>query len=198
MKTKIFFKLLIGVTCFIISQMIFYFYLDDQITRYLNITPFTSIGLRLITAFIFYLVINLIVFRKIDFYNFDILSILYLLLIISLSFVRGIDNSGLNLNPLTVINDLRTNLNHTAVITIANIFVYLPTGIYFRYRFNLKERYLFLIFLPYIVILEASQLLLNCGICDINDVLTNTLGFILGSRIYYVFFSKKLLRQSII
>jgi len=186
MKTKIILKLLIGVTCLIISQMLFYFCLDDQITRYLNMTPFTFIGLRLITAFIFYLVINLIIFRKIDSYNFDILSILYLLLIISLSFIRGIDNSGLNLNPLTVFDDLKNNFNNTAVITIANIFVYLPTGIYFRYRFNLKEKYLFLIFLPYILIIEASQLLLNCGICDINDVITNTLGFILGSIIFYV------------
>lgn len=45
-------------------------------------------------------------------------------------------------------------------------------------------------FLIYIILIESIQYLLHRGILDINDIITNTLGFVGGILLYQMIINK--------
>ena len=178
--------------CSIISFCLFNFFIGyyNYITRNINTSIFSAIGLWLFLSFLMYIIIIVLIDKRIYKIHIDILAVSFFLLILILSFLRGIARySGLNLNPLTIVHDMRGYFKHTLLILIANILVYFPIGMYVKYRFKLSFLKLFLIFI-YITLIEITQYVSYRGICDINDVISNTVGFMLGAVFY-----QKLLRK---
>lgn len=100
-------------------------------------------------------------------YGFYFLSLVYFL------FFKTIGISGVNLNPLTMTNDL---FNGGSLIFLMNILFFIPIGFLFRLTIKTNLLFLFSIFS-----IELIQLTLSIGIFDINDILLNYLGFLIGT-----------------
>lgn len=96
-----------------------------------------------------------------------------------------------NLIPFKTITTYITRYEHYNFNTwfnnlFGNILLFIPLGFSAPY-FSKKTRNLnqfFLLILTIIVILEVSQMLLHVGSFDIDDVILNTLGGLVGFGIY--------------
>lgn len=174
------------------SQCLFYYILDDYIVRILNSSVLSNLGMRILVAFIVYFICISILDLRIKRININILTSLYFLIVLELSFFRErMIYSSVNFNPLTIIDDFTNYFNHTLIILIANLFVYLPIGVYVKYRFDIGNRKSVAIFTLYIIVLEVFQGVFNLGVCDINDVILNTLGFFIGIKIFNIFIKQR-------
>lgn len=169
----------------VISYMTFYFVLEEWFMRFYPETFLSGLIARLFLAVFIYAAVISIINKKVNIVHIDILAIIYFVLIVVFSLFRESHISLININPLTIIDDFRRNNTTTMVLLISNIFVYFPQGVYIKYRTKSKNVILVFGFLIYIVIIESMQHFLHTGVCDINDILENTLGFYLGA----IFFS---------
>lgn len=81
----------------------------------------------------------------------------------------------------------------TAVRTVGNVLFYSAMSLcVIRFCKNKKYQYLFAVFIPSCVsiLCEASQYLFKCGDCDIDDVIMNVIGALIGAGIYKLFIQK--------
>ena len=60
------------------------------------------------------------------------------------------------------------------------VLIYLPLGIYIKNKIRVSNKKLFLGYLLYVLLVEIIQSISHRGIFDINDIITNTLGFFIG------------------
>ncbi len=170
------------------SQLLFYYLFDDFFVRIINTSFLTNIGLRVSFAFVLYIVGIYIIDRKISKIHIDLLAGIYFLMVLALSLLREYHNYiFINLNPLAMINDFDRYFNQTLIILIGNLLIYVPLGMYVKYKFNLTNLKLAMCFLPYIFLLEATQRITHRGIFDINDIITNVLGFVFGGICFTIF-----------
>lgn len=194
MLTKTLKHLIILLFSLVSSFFLFYYYFDDFIMRIIYMPVMAGIGLRILFAFILYIAITLIVDRKIDKIRIDILAGIYLMAVLCLSLLRTSNPyAHAVLNPLKIIDDFHRHFNHTLIILIGNLIIYVPLGIYMKYRFNLSSLKLTICFLPYIVLLELTQLISQRGIFDIDDIIINTAGFVFGGICFGI--SKKFIQR---
>ena len=178
------------------SFFLFFYCIDDFLIRIINPSALTNIGLRILLAFILYIAITLIIDRKIDKMRIDILAVIYFLTVLCLSLVRANNPSAhMTLNPLDIIDDFRRYFHSTLIILIGNLTIYVPLGIYMKYKLNLSNLKLIICFLPYIVLLEFTQVISRRGVFDIDDIISNTIGFVFGG-ICFGILSKILLRKT--
>ena len=175
---------IIAVICVITSFFLFYYIFDNYMLSITSSSLFFSLSERLIFAYLLYILAVLLMYRKISRVHIDIFAFLYLILIIGLSLFRSYHLYGINLNPLTIADDFRHYHSFTLLLITANIFVYLPLGIYIKYRTRLKNIKSIIFFLAYILLIESLQYIFHKGVFDINDIITNTLGFYLGMVIF--------------
>lgn len=171
---NIFLRILFGMFSIGISQFLCYLFIDDVFVNFATATQ-AFLCLRLVIAILIYISINWVM--KSPIYNLekDILFLSYVFLSISISLLRfklAFYKPG-NFNVINIIHYSKTTI-------FFNILFYIPFGYYLRSRLKLKTLYKFIIFLFYIVIIEISQHLLNVGFFDINDVILNCLGFLIG------------------
>lgn len=177
--------LLLGL---IFSQLLFYYIFDDFFSRIINTSVLTNIGLRFSFAYVLYIVGIYIIDRKISKIHIDLLAGIYFLMVLALSLLREYHNYiFINLNPLTIINDFDRYFDQTLIILVGNLLIYVPLGLYVKYKFNMTNLKLAMCFLPYISLLEATQRITHRGILDINDVITNILGFVFGGICFTLF-----------
>lgn len=101
--------------------------------------------------------------------------IMYFLILIYLLLFKSMGITGYNLNIFAVIGDI---LNGDAFVVLMNIIIFIPLG--FLFKFNFKTS---IIFIAVITIVEIIQMIFNLGICDIDDILLNYIGFIVGSSL---------------
>ena len=167
-------RTILGTVSIALSQLLCYFFIDD-IFVYFATAIQSFLCLRLLLAVLIYISINWIIKNPIYALEKDILFFSYLLLSISVSLLRFRSDfsSPINFNIINIINYSKTTI-------IFNIFFYIPVGFYFWKRIKLKTIYKFIIFLSYIAIIEALQQYLRVGVSDINDVILNCLGFLVG------------------
>lgn len=165
-----------------ISVILCYFFVDDMFVNFATTTQ-SFLCLRLFIAVIIYLSIKWIVKKPIKAVEKDILFFSYMLLAISLSIFRFKLNYAepMNFNVLNIVNDSKTTI-------VLNVLFYIPFGYYAKSRVRLKTVYTFIIFLAYIISIELLQCYLEVGCFDINDIICNILGFIIG------FISKKVFK----
>lgn len=70
---------------------------------------------------------------------------------------------------------------------IGNVLIFIPFGIYLcmiKKSWGIISKFLIIVGTSFIF--EASQYLLSVGISDITDIITNTVGGIIGIIIYYI------------
>ncbi|MBW7476939.1 VanZ family protein [Paenibacillus oenotherae] len=76
------------------------------------------------------------------------------------------------------------SLRNWLVNMVGNVAVFVPFGIALPYLFRLKLMRFMILFIAALFMLELLQLVLHRGSFDIDDVLLNTLGAIMGYIIY--------------
>jgi len=72
-----------------------------------------------------------------------------------------------------------TEVNFHLREVIANILIFVPLGIYLK-MLDTNSKKVILYGFVFSILLEISQFVFKIGACDITDVITNTLGTILG------------------
>lgn len=187
---KIFSHIGLFIICFFASFFLFFNYIGDILYRFM--VPGVPLYLSLITftAYILFIISNFIIYKKINRIFLDILAAVYFIVVLGFTFNK-IQYSGINVNPFTLINDFNEYFRHTLLTLTGNLLMYLPLGIYSRYRFNIKSQFQIIGFLIYIILVECIQYFMNVGILDINDILANTFGFICGVFLYQIVANKQ-------
>lgn len=106
-----------------------------------------------------------------------ILGISYSLVILFVILFKSASVSGINLNPLSLINDLL----FISFYPIMNFICFIPIGAFFKFAvrcFQPRLTYFYGFFISFI--LEIIQFVFKLGVADINDIITNGCGFALG------------------
>lgn len=100
--------------------------------------------------------------------------------------------NGVNLVPFSTImpyitGKANTNLNVAIMNILANIFLFIPLGFYaevlLRKRMK-KTKIMIIILIP--IIVELIQFVSSIGICDVDDVILNAIGGLLGIQVLKV------------
>lgn len=174
---KNYLRIFSGILSAGISQLLCYFFIDDLFVRFITTIP-SALCLRLLIAIWVYIAIIWVSKNPIYKIEKDILFFGYLLFCISVSIFRYkmIYYRSMNFNVFDIVNNYKS-------IIFYNILIYIPFGFYLGSRSKLKILYNLFIFIAYIVIIELLQHYLKVGIFDINDILLNCLGFLIGSTV---------------
>ena len=104
---------------------------------------------------------------------------------------KNLDSQGYNIIPFHTINDYIINFYHFNISTwlynfLGNIILYTPLGILLPLFFTkvVGYRYVFLISLFISLIIETFQYLTSFGVFDIDDIILNITGSLIG---YFIF-----------
>jgi glycopeptide antibiotics resistance protein len=136
----------------------------------------------IVIAFVFYISAVTMIDKKFNKLHIDTIAKLYFLVVIGLTFFKSSYKVAyFSLNPLNILNDFKDYFHQTFLILICNIFIYTPLGIYVSYKTRIHGSKLIFRFLIYIFIIELIQAISHRGIFDINDIITNTFGFYIGT-----------------
>ncbi|MGG7099133.1 VanZ family protein, partial [Clostridium sardiniense] len=173
----------IFIGCLFITWFLYYNFLGDIVSRVISDAPLAYLTTMIIAALTLFVIIKSIIDKKFKKEYIDIIAIIYFIIIMILTFFKG-SYAGININPLDIVNELNDYFGHALLLLISNIFIYVPVSIYIKFKTRVSNKNLVSVFLVYIIIVEIAQFALNRGILDINDIITNTLGFIMGLYIY--------------
>ena len=176
--------------CLILNYIAYYCFLNDLIVKIIRGGMIIQLSGLLSTTLSLFVVIRFILFKEINKTHIDILALFYMICVIALTFGKG-SYSRINMNPLFIISEFRTNFYHTLLFLILNVLLYIPCVFYLRARVKLSNIKLCKYFVIYIILIEISQHMLSLGVMDINDIIVNTISFMLGLRIYILIQSKK-------
>ncbi len=101
---------------------------------------------------------------------------------LSINDIIGLDKiRNINLIPFYYYNEVGFNFHFKEVIE--NLLIFVPFGIYLK-MLNKDNKKIFLYGFIFSLILEISQFIFKLGATDITDLITNTLGTIVGVYIY--------------
>lgn len=177
--------ILTGIVCYIIFNNFFLtnsFAMEENINNFF--TYFVKIGVIFIGVYFFSL--SVVLHNK---KSVKLLCYCYLTLLLFLFFIKGIyldkPDRGLPDPEALIINfsilgplDLDNKLNIIMPIPVYAILVYLLK--------NRKKA--FIIGLIFIILIEPIQLITNFGNFAIDDSYHNTLGYLLGVLLYFIFY----------
>lgn len=178
---KIISNVALSFICILISYMSCCKFLDNVI---LSISMYSNIfvAARIILALALFIFIKFIINKKVNSKYIDLLFCLYFILILMLTLFKN-DNGwtgNINLNPLEVFKDIKSSSNGL-ILLVGNICMYIPIGIYIEYRFfNKKSTLKIGLFLIYIFLIELIQHIFKKGVFDIDDIILNSIGFLIG------------------
>ncbi|MHB1452750.1 MAG: VanZ family protein [Saccharofermentanales bacterium] len=187
-------KLLMILFCFLVSQIFCYFILDDILVDFFRSGPIVYIINRILIAISLYIISIAIYNREINKMQIDVLFMLYSAFVLVFLFLKGnsytANDFHINLNPISIITDFETS-NNAVSLLLGNIILYIPFGGYFLYKFrNPQKRYCVLLFtIP--LFSETIQLFAGVGVLDINDIILNSIGIIIGIALHRMFTKKK-------
>lgn len=118
-------------------------------------------------------------------------SLIYLGILIKLIVFKNgnIYYNNINLDLFTFINSYQYQSGITWLINVlGNIILFIPLGIILKYYFSfLRNGHIIFIGIFTSLSFELIQLATNWGIFDVDDLLLNTIGTILGIATYYLF-----------
>lgn len=139
-----------------------------------------------LTAVIIYVILNIIVNKEKLLSHADNFMIIYILFLLGVTFFKSnLHSMQFVFNPFSTFFELLKGDMTFALINIfGNLLMYVPVGIYIRYKTSHETKVLIILFLIYILIVEFTQGITKTGTCDMNDVLMNTIGFIIGMKLY--------------
>ncbi|MGL4850415.1 MAG: VanZ family protein [Clostridium sp.] len=137
----------------------------------------------LVIFFTMYILGQVLLFNKPVSKYVDLYIVLYSIYLFSITYLKAnFTHMQFILNPLTsFLSDF--TLSPIALLnTIGNFFMYFPIGVYFKCKSYLENYLLVLFFIVFIVLVELLQGISKTGVCDTNDMLTNTISFYLGLK----------------
>lgn len=173
--------------CCLIAQIMCYFVFDDIIVVLIRPAPVVYIIIRIVIAVFLYIISKVIYDRKVSKIQIDMMFIFYSAFILVLLFFKGnaytTGDLHINLNPLNIISDLKTS-NNAILLLIGNIILYIPFGVYFSYKLTNPQKLWFILLFAIPIISEAIQLSAGVGVFDINDIILNFIGIVLGLILY--------------
>lgn len=173
------------LVCLISSIFLCMKFFDDILVRVVS-SESSYLIVRVFLTILLYCLIISIKNKQVSKSQIHLVFIMYLMCIFAFTFFKGIYGdgaTGINLNPLKIINDFKLSSN-TILLLLGNLFLYIPIGIYIRYIFNTSSIKLFIGIIVYCIIVEIIQYITKLGIFDINDIILNSFGFIIGVLIY--------------
>ncbi len=186
--------MLIILISLFVSQIFCYYVLDDILVVLFHPIPIVYIINRILISLTLITLTSSIRNRKLSKNQIDIVFTFYLIFILGFLFLKGnmYTQSGfrININPLNIVNDIKTSSN-AILLLIGNTILYIPFGIYFKYRIlqNRKKFTIFFIAIP--LLIEVVQLLTGVGVFDINDIILNSIGITVGITIYRVMLQER-------
>lgn len=170
---------------FLIAQSICYFILDDIVfifftgliqyillRLFITITLFISIGYLLQWDFIHKHILKIFV-------------ITYILLLFTVTLKPQRDHL-MNLNILSMFEDMDIDALAKPLL-IGNILMYIPLGYLINVNLNLKFITKIISGIVFIFSIELIQFIFRLGVFDINDILLNTLGLLIGVFLYEIY-----------
>jgi len=124
--------------------------------------------------------------------SFKVISIIYILILLYLLFVRDMDFHGGQFISINIV-PFMTIKNYTSLIAygryrlfiinvLGNIVVFIPFGyLVIKYFMKYQKKYILIIFAICIpCTIEITQYIFHLGILDVDDVILNFIGIIIG------------------
>ena len=140
-----------------------------------------------ISAFSIYILIQLVVFRKLNVFERRILLAAYLLLVIAGLFLRPVHARRISLNPISFISDFR-NDSSTICIHLINLCLFIPLKPLLHW--NKWKVSVFFVVLGFLL-LEVLQHLTGRGFADVGDIVLYLTGYGIGALILYFVCGRK-------
>ncbi|MDU1054866.1 VanZ family protein [Clostridium baratii] len=138
-----------------------------------------------LVAFIIYIILNIIIDKEKTSKYIDSFIIVYILFLIAITFFKARLHYHLYIiNPIDSFMEIKHNRLGGIINIFGNLLMYVPIGIYIKEKLNPRNNIAILGFVIYIAFVEIIQAVTKTGICDTNDIIMNTLGFIIGLSIY--------------
>lgn len=138
-----------------------------------------------LVAFTIYIVLNVLIDKEKIFKYIDGFIIVYILFLIAITFFKAkLHYHSYTINPIDSFMEIRRDRLGGIINIFGNILMYVPIGIYIKEKLSLKNNIAILGFVIYITSVEVIQMLTKTGTFDTNDIIMNTLGFIIGLSIY--------------
>lgn len=110
--------------------------------------------------------------------------VIYILFLIAITFFKArTNNMSFIFNPFDSIYNLKYEILSPLINIVGNLLMYIPIGIYIKFKFNKNITTMTVIFIIYILLVELTQGITKTGIFDANDIIMNTLGFIIGMKL---------------
>jgi len=175
---------------FIVVMIISYFintYYFDKLLKVFNIISVTAYILNRVSLALFlYCILELIFFEKKQSVNLLIykFTIIYFIWLTGLLFGRIANLSEYNLssrfNFVSFIPKWINHLDNKLVLyyLIGNVLVYIPIGLIFRYFKSFIYSFIYCFLL--ILLFETLQAVTNLGYFDIDDIILNSIGALMG------------------
>lgn len=105
-------------------------------------------------------------------------------------FARQIGFNGMNLNPLAFIQGFKEDPQSIIVICM-NIVFFIPMGYLFR---NRKNFFSIAVILLILLSIETIQYIFKLGIFDVDDIIFNFIGFLIGYKIINKYLFSKIIK----
>lgn len=173
-----------AIAAVLISMIGYYFFLKEFFTEGISTSIDIHMILLICVTYYIYILISLIVDRRIQSKDAYTLRFMYIIFLITLFFSKDVNTNAGYINTFNLdIKHLSYSLNSTIGIffIIMNVVLIIPIGWMCR-----KLDVIIKILLPILLflIIEYIQYTNGVGIFDINDIILNTCGFYLGTFIF--------------
>ena len=138
--------------------------------------------------------------RQLSFVRQRVSEIVYFLIFSDMFGRGGYDERRYNLHPLQEIQRFITYGDQMSPMSVflnlyGNIIAFIPFGMLLRWARNKNTTFVqaLLYSLGFTLVIETVQYITKLGVFDIDDIIMNTLGGVIGYCIYYV--TAKLIRR---
>lgn len=157
----------------IFSYFINTYFIDNILIIFNIITPLTYLLNRVSLALLIYTICE----KNIESIK---LVIIYFIFLFGILFGRNIENNIARFNFTSYLPYWLNHLDNKLVLfyLFGNVLIYVPLGLIFRYYKTFKISY-FYCFL-FIVTIEFLQAMTSLGYFDVDDILLNSIGSIIG------------------
>lgn len=180
MTKRLFADLLCFALSSLISFLLFAFWLQDYLWRYLpeltwrfGLSPLVALPFVLALALLIHTFLRTLYTHHLSRQLLLGLYIIYALFLIFVLFFKSQGISGINLNLGTSIFEM---IHIDPKLALGNLLLFVPLGFLFPGKWQSWLRFFLLISL-----VEVAQYIFHLGFLDIGDILLNSLGFMLAT-----------------
>lgn len=138
-----------------------------------------------LVAFTVYIALNVLIDKEKISKYIDGFIIVYILFLIAITFFKAkLHYYSYITNPIDSFMEIKHYRLGGIINIFGNLLMYVPIGIYIKEKLNPRNNIAILCFIIYITFVEVIQAITKTGTFDTNDIIMNTLGFIIGLSIY--------------